>query len=150
MQFTAHRFFRILFPTVSEVERSAPTEAKSLLCLRREHFEEISREFFHNCAGRSDLPTYPRPIHHSKFFIRRASDPQENTTAGWVYLGSHNFSKAALGTQTTQGLVLTNLELGVLLVTTSREKIDEWAYQRFPCIFNGPRYNSTDAPFVQN
>ena len=57
-------------------------------------------------------------------------DAPGGSTAAWVYVGSHNMSRAAWGVKAQQP---NNIELGVLLSTPSLVRAAEWR-RRFPVL----------------
>ena len=59
-----------------------------------------------HCAARGGF------VHHSKCCARAS---QAMNGVGWVYLGSHNLSSSAWGSEQKKGLSINNYELGVML-----------------------------------
>eukprot|EP00004_Rigifila_ramosa_P010802 TRINITY_DN2286_c1_g1_i4.p2 TRINITY_DN2286_c1_g1~~TRINITY_DN2286_c1_g1_i4.p2 ORF type:complete len:131 (-),score=18.92 TRINITY_DN2286_c1_g1_i4:154-546(-) len=123
--------------------------------LRRQYNNpSFPRELLHHCRVRADLRTRDAlPLHHSKFFLRRAPSARNahaTELAGWVLLGSHNLSATAFGALQQDGaLRIPSIELSVLLATSSKATMDEWALRRFPCDIDAPPYGAGERPCLQ-
>jgi tyrosyl-DNA phosphodiesterase-1 len=114
------------------------------------------------------------PFHHSKFYLRVLDEDydmeqrqegqqgaddedgrdckteQEKRIVGFIYIGSHNFSKNAWGytrPSTVGGpLICNSVEAGVILTTTSFEEVKQWM-QQLPFEINAKNYKPYDIPF---
>jgi len=82
---------------------------------------------FEGVPDEMGCPARP-PIHHAKAFLRISQTRHPSKTKAWIYIGSHNFSKAAWGLGKTRPK---NVELGVFLHTKEETMRDEWV-NRFP------------------
>ncbi|KAM5541013.1 hypothetical protein V8D89_005324 [Ganoderma adspersum] len=166
---------RILFPTAQYVRESVLGEqgGGTMFC-RRGQWEgkNFPRELFHQTRSKRG-----RVLMHSKMvlgiFRDKPSGPgrrQQTLTdsedeagddgkaggggkplAGWVYVGSHNFTPSAWGTLSGSGfnptLNITNYELGILLPLHSQEEIDSVAcWERPPQKYVVGR----DEPWIQS
>lgn len=72
-------------------------------------------------------PGRERVRNHSKIIVREFEDAKRGTPYGWVYVGSHNFTKAAWGQlygEFRDHISLLNRELGVLFVEP-RQSLEE-------------------------
>ncbi|KAI0712722.1 tyrosyl-DNA phosphodiesterase-domain-containing protein [Cerioporus squamosus] len=177
---------KILFPTARYVRESVLGEAGggTMFC-RRNQWEgkNFPRELFHQTKSKRG-----RVLMHSKMVLgtfrdkrggldrharssaRTDSEDEDDAgddrgdgagdrkLAGWVYVGSHNFTPSAWGTLSGSGfnptLNITNYELGVLIPLHSQEEVDRVAcWERPPQKYvigrDEPWIQSESAAFVE-
>ncbi|EIW56343.1 phospholipase D/nuclease [Trametes versicolor FP-101664 SS1] len=163
---------KILFPTAQYVRESVLGESGggTMFC-RRKQWEgaNFPRQLFHQTRSKRG-----RVLMHSKMILgtfkektgtldghQRASatrssevDTDEDAgsakLAGWVYVGSHNFTPSAWGTLSGSGfnpsLNINNYELGVVIPLHTQEEVDKVAcWERPPQKYVSGR----DEPWMQ-
>ncbi|EJF61409.1 phospholipase D/nuclease [Dichomitus squalens LYAD-421 SS1] len=165
---------KILFPTAQYVRDSVLGEVGggTMFCRRKQwEGKNFPRELFHQTRSKRG-----RVLMHSKMVLGTFRDKrrkQQTLTdsedeaedgrnadsgsrdrqqlAGWVYVGSHNFTPSAWGTLTGSAfnptLNITNYELGVLIPLHSQQEIDSVAcWERPPQKYVIGR----DEPWIQS
>ncbi|TFK84746.1 phospholipase D/nuclease [Polyporus arcularius HHB13444] len=169
---------KILFPTARYVRESVLGEAGggTMFCRRKQwEGKNFPRELFHQTKSKRG-----RVLMHSKMVLGTFRDKrggldrharssaqadsededdaggsgdtaEDKKLAGWVYVGSHNFTPSAWGTLSGSGfnptLNITNYELGVLIPLHSQEEIDRVAcWERPPQKYVSGR----DEPWIQS
>ncbi|KAI1791374.1 phospholipase D/nuclease [Ganoderma leucocontextum] len=167
---------KILFPTAQYVRESVLGEqgGGTMFCRRKQwEGKNFPRELFHQTKSKRG-----RVLMHSKMVLGtfrnkpsgsrrrqqtltdsedeadndgRPADRSGQPLAGWVYVGSHNFTPSAWGTLSGSAfnptLNITNYELGILIPLHSQEEIDSVAcWERPPQKYVIGR----DEPWIQS
>ncbi|KAF7309385.1 hypothetical protein MIND_00309300 [Mycena indigotica] len=136
---------KILFPTFKHVLQTGEHGAGSLYCTRKKweakNFPRSAFRHLHSSAGPS--------LMHTKMIIASFGG-EASDAAGWMYVGSHNFTPAAWGNlsgdDTSPVLNVNNFELGVVLPLQTPEELDHMsAWERPP-----KKYDTGDTPWFQD
>ncbi|KAI0633159.1 phospholipase D/nuclease [Trametes polyzona] len=167
---------KILFPTGQYVRESALGErgGGTMFC-RRNQWEgtNFPRQLFHQSKSKRGpvlmhskmiLGTFvdkPNTLNNAQRATSTSSSEAERDTpvdddngetlAGWLYVGSHNFTPSAWGTLSGSGfnpiLNVTNYELGIVIPLRTQEEVDRVAcWERPP-----PKYiQGRDEPWIQS
>ncbi|KAJ7155888.1 tyrosyl-DNA phosphodiesterase-domain-containing protein [Mycena filopes] len=142
---------KVVFPTLATVKSTAQHGASSLFCTRKKWVvANFPRTAFHDSKSSAG-----RVLMHTKMIIGSFTQ-KKNTTAdpldpaGWMYLGSHNFTAAAWGNLSGSAdapvLNVNNYELGVVLPLMSAQDVNSAsAWERPP-----KRYAPADVPWFQD
>ncbi|KAJ7230370.1 tyrosyl-DNA phosphodiesterase-domain-containing protein [Mycena pura] len=144
---------KIVFPSRRTVRGTAGHGADSLFCTRKKwEAKNFPRLAFHDSRSRAG-PV----LMHTKMIIGSFSQKQGNSesipagaaAAGWMYVGSHNFTPPAWGNLSGSAdapvLNVNNYELGVVLPLKTAGELDEAsAWQRPP-----RKYAVDDLPWVR-
>ncbi|KAJ7173422.1 tyrosyl-DNA phosphodiesterase-domain-containing protein [Mycena filopes] len=142
---------KVVFPSLATVKSTDQHGATSLFCTRQKWaVANFPRTAFHDSKSSAG-----RVLMHTKMIIGSFTQ-KKNTTAdpsdpaGWMYLGSHNFTAAAWGNLSGSAdapvLNLNNYELGVVLPLMSAQDVNSVsAWERPP-----KRYAPADVPWFQD
>lgn len=111
----ARNGLKIVFPSESTVKQSKlGTRGAGMIILRKDTY--LSPKFPKHllCDYNSNQYSQDGHLAHSKIFVHCDS----SHTAQWIYVGSHNFSGAALGRLQKKGtqLCCSNYEVGIVLL----------------------------------
>ncbi|KAJ6568428.1 tyrosyl-DNA phosphodiesterase-domain-containing protein [Mycena vulgaris] len=136
---------KVVFPSLATVKGTAEHGARSLFCTRKKwEGKTFPRAAFHD-SNSSGGPV----LMHTKMIIatfaqkRNAEQEDASSSAGWMYLGSHNFTSPAWGNLTGDASVpvlnVNNFELGVVIPLATTEDVNKAS----------AKYNSKDLPWVR-
>ncbi|KAJ7065456.1 tyrosyl-DNA phosphodiesterase-domain-containing protein [Mycena amicta] len=139
---------KVIFPTRKGVLQAGGHGAGSLFCTRKKwEAKNFPRSAFYQSQSRAGST-----LMHTKMIIASFSDKQRRTSgasdaAGWMYVGSHNFTQHAWGNLTgnedSPVLNVNNYELGVVLPLQTPPELDKMsAWERPP-----RKYGSDDVPW---
>ncbi|KAJ7483416.1 tyrosyl-DNA phosphodiesterase-domain-containing protein [Mycena latifolia] len=144
---------KVVFPTVATVKSTtgqARQGASSLFCTRKKwDGKTFPRAAFHDSKSQAG-PV----LMHTKMIIasisQKANAKHKNTSsaAGWMYVGSHNFTSPAWGNLSGSAsapvLNINNFELGVVVPLATAEDLDKAsAWERPP-----RKYTKADLPWI--
>ncbi|KAJ7498156.1 tyrosyl-DNA phosphodiesterase-domain-containing protein [Mycena galericulata] len=139
---------KVVFPSLTTVKNTDQHGATSLFCTRKKwEVKTFPRAAFHDSKSQAG-----RVLMHTKMIIgsfsKKRDVDQEPSPAGWMYVGSHNFTAAAWGnlTGSTSSPVLNvnNFELGVVIRLETGEDVKKAsAWERPP-----RKYAVADLPWI--
>ncbi|KAJ6621511.1 tyrosyl-DNA phosphodiesterase I [Mycena sp. CBHHK59/15] len=148
---------KVIFPTLNTVKNTDQHGSGSLFCKRKQwDAKNFPRDHFYDSKSRAG-----RVLMHTKMIvgtITRKSDSgskkpsrdedEQETAAGWMYVGSHNFTYAAWGNLTGSGsapvMNVNNYELGVIVPLNTAEDVDTASAWERPA----RKYGSGDIPWI--
>ncbi|KAJ7498142.1 tyrosyl-DNA phosphodiesterase-domain-containing protein [Mycena galericulata] len=138
---------KVVFPSLTTVKNTDQHGATSLSCTRKKwEVKTFPRAAFHDSKSEAG-----RVLMHTKMIIgsfsKKRDVDQKPSPAGWMYVGSHNFTAAAWGnlTGSTMSPVLNvnNFELGVVIRLETDEDVKKASTWERP-----PRkYAAADLPW---
>ncbi|KAJ7147676.1 hypothetical protein C8R43DRAFT_1010422 [Mycena crocata] len=143
---------KVVFPTLETVKSTAGHGANSLFCVRKKwEGKGFPRAAFHDSKSRAG-----RVLMHTKMIIGSITQKQGTTQnspsdpAGWMYVGSHNFTAPAWGnlsgSDSAPVLNVNNFELGVVVPLKTAEDLNQAsAWERPP-----KKYSTRDLPWLKD
>ncbi|PVU91665.1 hypothetical protein BB559_004040 [Furculomyces boomerangus] len=146
---------QVLFPTQKQAEESAlGLEGASSIILNKYAYK--SDKFPHKVLYKAESKR-PGYLSHSKIMYSRCVE----TDMGWLYLGSHNFTKAAWGTsKNSTEITLSNYESGVVFqvlfvdeeiyVVNDPNDLSDISLLPLPFSTKWVPYDKQDKPWIQN
>ncbi|KAJ7080775.1 tyrosyl-DNA phosphodiesterase-domain-containing protein [Mycena belliarum] len=142
------RGVKVVFPSLATVKSTSKSGTSSLFCTRKKwDGKNFPRAAFHDSNSRAG-----RVLMHTKMIIGSFSQlgdaKKAPGAAGWMYLGSHNFTSPAWGnlsgSEYAPVLNVNNFELGVVVPLATIEDVDTAsAWERPP-----RKYTTTDLPWI--
>ncbi|KAJ7036605.1 tyrosyl-DNA phosphodiesterase-domain-containing protein [Mycena alexandri] len=141
---------KVVFPTLATVKGTGQHGAGSLFCTRKKwDVKSFPRDSFHDSKSSAG-----RVLMHTKMVIgsftqKRNTTADPSDAAGWMYVGSHNFTAAAWGNLSGSAdapvLNVNNYELGVVIPLRTVENVNSAsAWERPP-----RKYAANDIPWIQ-
>ncbi|PVV00343.1 hypothetical protein BB560_005281 [Smittium megazygosporum] len=143
---------KILFPTLQQVKDSVNgTEGAGTVILNYNAFH--SKYFPKSVLHKSEF-TVKGLLSHSKILFSKYKD----SSNGWMYLGSHNFTKSAWGNFNNDVFTVLNYEIGVLLecnylnnsiqIPSITDGKDSSYTAPLPFKLNWERYGGKESPWL--
>ncbi|KAJ7691949.1 tyrosyl-DNA phosphodiesterase-domain-containing protein [Mycena rosella] len=152
---------KVVFPTLATVKSTEQHGARSLFCTRKKwDGTTFPRAAFHDSESRAG-----RVLMHTKVIVHflanmiigsftpnedaEEEEQQSSDAAGWMYVGSHNFTSPAWGNLSGSAaapvLNVNNFELGVVVPLKTEKELDNASAWKRP-----PRkYAAKDLPWVR-
>ncbi|KAJ7114050.1 hypothetical protein C8R44DRAFT_796164 [Mycena epipterygia] len=143
---------KVVFPTLATVKSTAEHGSRSLFCTRDKWGgTNFPRAAFHDSKSRAG-----RVLMHTKMIIGSITTQKPNakreasSPAGWMYVGSHNFTYPAWGnlsgSASSPVLNVNNFELGVVVALKTPEDVNKAsAWERPP-----KKYTAGDLPWLMD
>ncbi|KAJ7780085.1 tyrosyl-DNA phosphodiesterase-domain-containing protein [Mycena maculata] len=142
---------KVVFPSLETVKRTSEHGASSLFCTRKKwEVKNFPRAAFHDSKSQAG-----RVLMHTKMIIgsftpKRDVKPESSNAAGWMYVGSHNFTSPAWGnlsgSVSAPVLNVNNFELGVVVpLETAGDVNKASAWERPP-----RKYTAADLPWLKD
>ncbi|KAF7289017.1 hypothetical protein HMN09_01349600 [Mycena chlorophos] len=139
---------KVIFPSKRRVLEAGARGGGSLFCTRKKwEAKNFPRNAFYECQSRAG-----NALMHTKMVVATFSESTRRSSgaadaAGWMYVGSHNFTSAAWGnlsgTEDAPVLNVNNFELGVVLPLQTPQDIETMcAWERPP-----KKYRGDDVPW---
>ncbi|KAJ7262092.1 tyrosyl-DNA phosphodiesterase-domain-containing protein, partial [Mycena rebaudengoi] len=144
---------KVLFPTLETVKSTSQRGAGSLFCKRKQwEVKNFPRNHFYDSKSRAG----PALMHTKMIIATTAQTEDENSdgnanepspAAGWMYVGSHNFTAKAWGNLSGSAsspiLNVNNYELGVVIPLSTLSDIDKASVWERPA----KKYDGADIPW---
>ncbi|KAJ6465209.1 tyrosyl-DNA phosphodiesterase-domain-containing protein [Mycena vitilis] len=141
---------KVVFPTLATVELTGGYGSDSLFCTRQKwEGGNFPTEAFHDSKSRAGPVLMHTKMIIGSFTQKNDATPAPSDTAGWMYVGSHNFTAPAWGNLSGSAdapvLNVNNYELGVVVPLMTAEDVNTAsAWERPP-----KRYTEDDLPWFQ-
>ncbi|KAJ6580791.1 tyrosyl-DNA phosphodiesterase-domain-containing protein [Mycena capillaripes] len=141
---------KVVFPTFATVKSTGGHGSTSLFCTRKKwDVKTFPRAAFHDSKSSAG-----RVLMHTKMIIgsftqKKNTTAEPSSAAGWMYVGSHNFTSPAWGNLSGSAdapvLNVNNYELGVVIPLLTAEDVNATsAWERPP-----RKYSADDIPWLQ-
>ncbi|KAJ7330426.1 tyrosyl-DNA phosphodiesterase-domain-containing protein [Mycena albidolilacea] len=144
------RGVKVVFPTVATVRSTGGYGSTSLFCTRK----KWEAKSFPRAAFYDSKSSAGKVLMHTKMIIgsftqKKNATSESSGPAGWMYVGSHNFTAPAWGNLSGSAdapvLNVNNYELGVVVPLMTPEEVNiASAWERPPS-----KYTADDGPWIQ-
>ncbi|KAJ6485522.1 tyrosyl-DNA phosphodiesterase-domain-containing protein [Mycena sanguinolenta] len=154
------RGVKVVFPTSATVKSSGgyrtdrmsdQSGSSSLFCTRNKwEAKSFPRSAFHDSKSSAGKVLMHTKMIIGSFTQKKKTDPDPASAAGWMYIGSHNFTSPAWGNLSGAAdapiLNVNNYELGVVVpLMTPGDLNTASAWERPP-----KKYAASDSPWIQD